>query len=139
VLVLDASAAVELVVETPLGRVVAAHLKGEGGPLHAPHLLDVEVLSALRQLARTGRLPREDVESAMSSFRLLPVVRYPHSHFLDRAWQLRETVSAYDAMYIALAEALDAPLLTCDGPLAAAHGHRAEVLLARIAGGPSRR
>ena len=74
-LVLDASAAVELVAETPLGRVVAAHLQGENGPLHAPHLLDVEVLSALRQLVRTRQLPREDAESAMSSFRLLPVVR----------------------------------------------------------------
>ncbi len=133
-LVLDASAAVELVVETPIGRVVAAHLQGENGPLHAPHLLDVEVLSALRQLVRTRQLSREDAESAMSSFRLLPVVRYQHLHFLERAWELRATITAYDAMYIALAEALGAPLLTCDGPLARAHGHRAEVLLAKIAG-----
>lgn len=130
-LVLDASAAVELVLETPQGRAVAARLTEETGPLHAPHLLDVEVLSALRRLVRTKDLARPAAESALAHFRLLPIVRYPHSYLLDRAWQLRASVSAYDAMYVALAEALGAPVLTCESRLANAHGHLAEVVLVK--------
>lgn len=128
-LVLDASAAVELVLETPQGRAVAARLTEETGPLHAPHLLDVEVLSALRRLARTKDVSRAAAERALVHFGLLPIVRYPHSYLLERAWQLRASVSAYDAMYVALAEALGAPIVTCERRLARAHGHRAEVVV----------
>ncbi len=131
-LVLDASAAVELVLETPLGRAVAARLVRESGPLHAPHLLDVEVLSALRLLVRTKEVPAEAAESALSSFGLLPIVRYPHSYLLERAWELRASVSAYDAMYVSLAEALGAPVLTCERRLARAHRLRANVLVAAV-------
>lgn len=130
-LVLDASAATELLLGTPLGRAVAARLEGEQGPLHAPHLLDVEVTSALRRLVHTRAVRLEEADEALANFALLPIARYAHVELLGRAWRLRATVSAYGAMYVALAEALAAPLLTCDARLAAAKGHAAEVLLAR--------
>jgi predicted nucleic acid-binding protein len=130
VLVLDASAAVELVLGTPTGRAVAAQLQDEVGPLHAPHLIDVEVLSALRRLVRTKDVSVGEAERALSQFGLLPIERYPHSLLTARAWALRASVSAYDAMYVALAEALPARMLTCERRLARAHGHRAKVVVA---------
>lgn len=112
-IVLDASAFIDAVD----GRhAVIERLAGED--VHAPHLLDVEVMSALRRLVAAGRL---DAERAMQALRLLEqgdIHRHPHRSLLDIAWSLRDRVSAYDAAYVALAAVLDAPLVTSDRRLA---------------------
>lgn len=127
-MVLDASAALELILDTEAGLRVADRM---GGPisLHAPHLLDVEVLSALRRFERSGEVPPGKVEQARADLLALPLERHPHTILVQRAWDLRRTVSAYDAMYVALAELLEAPLLTRDARLARSHGHRARIEL----------
>ena len=128
--VVDASAMVELLLQTPLGSRVEARLLGEPG-LHAPHLLDVEVLQALRRLARGGEVSDSRAEEAIADLADFGVLRHPHDLFLRRAWELRGNLTAYDAMYVALAEALAAPLLTCDAPLGAAPGHSASIEVIR--------
>ncbi len=97
--------------------------------LHAPHLLDVEVLQVVRRLEAAGTLPPGRGRDALRDLRDLRLVRYPHETLLDRAWALRKNLGAYDAMYVALAEGLDAPLVTTDRKLAAAPGHRARIKL----------
>lgn len=95
--------------------------------LHAPHLLDVEVAQVLRHQVATGIVPVGRAREALQDLSDLRIRRYPHVLFLRRIWELRDNLTAYDAVYVALAEALDAPLLTCDGKLALAPGHRARV------------
>lgn len=90
--------------------------------LAAPHLIDVEVVSAWRRLAAAGRLDERRAAFARADLRSLPLDRVPHGPLLDRSWELRGSVTAYDAVYVALAEMLDAPLLTLDERLASAHG-----------------
>jgi predicted nucleic acid-binding protein len=103
----------------------------EDGDLHAPHLIDVEVLHALRRLTMQGELSDERAADARHDFAALPVVRYPHHPLSDRIWELRHNLTAYDATFVALAEALAAPLVTCDSRLASAsasaHGARVEL------------
>lgn len=128
-IVLDASAATELLLQTGLGqRVERRVLKDED--LHAPHLLDVEVVSALRRLVMRGEVSVERAEDAIEDLRLLLLARHGHEDLLPRAWELRDNVTAYDGIYVALAEALDATLVTCDRPLAAARSAaRIEVIV----------
>jgi predicted nucleic acid-binding protein len=95
--------------------------------LHAPHLLDVEVTQVLRRLVREKTVASHRADEAIGDLRDLRLTRYPHSVLLARIWQLRHTLSAYDAAYVALAEVLDAPLLTCDARIASASGHQASV------------
>ena len=124
-LVIDASAVVELLLERPAARRIAARITARGSDLHAPHLLDVEVLSALRALTLRGELPVKRAEQALDDFESLPVERYPHRGLIARAWDVRSTFSPYDGVYVALAEALaaqGATLLTADGRLARAAG-----------------
>lgn len=97
--------------------------------LHAPHLLSVEVTQVLRRYVRTGVVDRTLAEGALIDLDELDVARYDHEPLLPRMWELRDDVTAYDAAYIALAEALAAPLLTLDERLADAPGHRATVEL----------
>lgn len=101
-----------------------------GQVLHAPHLLDVEVTQVLRRFERTGSLAATRAEEALDDLRALRVVRHPTLALLGRVWGLRENLSAYDALYVALAEALEAPLLTTDRRIARAPGHTAEVVVA---------
>jgi predicted nucleic acid-binding protein len=120
-LVVDASALTELVLARPAGEVVREHLAGHGFALHAPHLLDVEVLSALRRLVSSGEATADRAGEAIADLLDLPIERYPHDILVPRAWQLRENFSAYDASYIALAEGIadePVPLLTADARLA---------------------
>lgn len=122
-LVVDASALTELVLARPAGEVVGEHLAGHGFPLHAPHLVDVEVLSALRRLVSSGEATADRAGDAIADLLDLPIERYPHDILVPRVWQLRENFSAYDASYIALAEAVadePVPLLTADARLARA-------------------
>ena len=94
--------------------------------LHAPHLLDVEVASILRRYHLSGELSAEDGREALAG---LDIARYPHDPLLPRVWELRASVTAYDAVYLALAEVLEAPLLTLDRRLARARSHGARVEL----------
>ena len=126
-IVLDASAVLEVLLRTPVARAIEARLFAAGESLHAPHLLDVEVAQVLRRYAAAGSLDADRGREALVDLVDLPITRYPHHLFLPRIWELRHNVTAYDAAYLALAEALQAPLLTCDARLAAAPGHRARV------------
>jgi predicted nucleic acid-binding protein len=127
-IVVDASAITELLLQTGLGIDVEQRLyRGDADDFHAPHLLDVEVLSALRRLVRAGEVPAGRAEEAIEDLALLRIIRHEHLDLAARAWQLRRNFTAYDAMYLALAESLDATVLTCDSRLSAAPGHAARV------------
>ena len=102
--------------------------------LHAPHLLDVECLHALRRLCLSGDLSEDRAADVRTDFRDLAVIRYPHEELADRIWELRHNLTAHDAAFVAVAEALDAPLVTGDGKLAAAPGHGARIELFPHAG-----
>jgi len=90
--------------------------------IHAPHLIDVEFLNALRKLVRSGRMDLHRAGDVRQEFGDLAILRCPHEPLVDRAWQLRDNLSAYDAMFVALAELLDAPLVTSDRALSRAPG-----------------
>jgi predicted nucleic acid-binding protein len=129
VIVLDASALIEALLRTPKAAAVERVLFEPGQTLHAPHLLDVEVAQVIRRYSIKGDVDQERGRAALADLADLPVRRYRHDFLLPRVWELRNNLTAYDAVYIALAEALDAPLLTLDERLAAAAGHRAQVAL----------
>ena len=126
-IVLDASAALELLLQTPLGVRVADRALAADESLHTPHLLDVEVAQVLRRHTLAGELSAARAQEALADLADLPLVRYAHTQLLSRVWSLRDSLTAYDAVYIALAEALEAPLLTTDRKLARSHGHEARV------------
>jgi len=128
VIVIDASALVELLVGgTPRAHLVAVRIRRE--TLHAPHLIDLEVVSVLRSLEARQVLSAPDASRATGDLVALAMSRYPHEPLVARIWQLRGNLTAYDACYVALAESLGVPLVTCDAKLAAAPGHRAVVEL----------
>jgi predicted nucleic acid-binding protein len=127
VIVLDASVVLEVLLQTPLGLRHAGRLFGE--ERHAPHVLDLEFAQALRRLTLSGEFAGERARLAFDIYADLTFVRHPHDALLQRIWELRFSVSAYDAAYLALAEGLEAPLLTCDAKLSRSHGHRAKVVL----------
>jgi predicted nucleic acid-binding protein len=127
VIVLDASAAVEWLLQTWTGARVAQRILSSGETLHAPHLLDVEVTQVFRRHVLQGAVTASRAEEALQDLLDLRVSRHPPGLFLWRVWELRDNLTAYDAVYVALAEALDATLLTCDGKLALAPGHHARV------------
>lgn len=108
---------------------VERRLFGAREVLYAPHLLDVEVAQVLRRYAARGEIDRERGRAALADLADFPLYRYPHDFLLPRVWELRNNLTAYDAVYVALAEALDATLLTRDRRLAAAAGHRARIEL----------
>ena len=122
-LVVDASALTELILGRRAGDVVGEHLVHHRFAVHAPHLVDVEVLSALRRLVASGEATAERAGEAIGDLLDLPIERYPHDILVPRIWELRENFSAYDAGYVALAEAVadePVPLLTADARLALA-------------------
>jgi predicted nucleic acid-binding protein len=125
VIVVDASALMEFLLQTPLGARVEVRLFRDQDELHAPHLVDVEVVQGLRRLVRTGEVSPGRAEEAIADLADLDLHRHPHLDLLGRAWKLRDNITAYDAMYVALAEAIEARIVTCDSPLAKAPGHRA--------------
>jgi len=122
VIVLDASALLELVLATPVGKRLAETIADPSEGLHAPHLADVEVTQALRRYVRHGVIDPELAQTALDHLRDLDLERHAHEPLLDRLWQLRDDVTAYDAVYIALAEVLACTLVTGDGRLARAPG-----------------
>jgi predicted nucleic acid-binding protein len=131
VIVVDASAMIEFLLQTPLGARVEARLFLGGDQFHAPHLIDVEVAQALRRLVRVGEVRPSRAKEAVEDLTDLDIRRHSHVDLVGRAWALRENLTAYDAMYVALAEAIDAPLVTCDGRLGTTQGHTARVEVVR--------
>jgi predicted nucleic acid-binding protein len=119
-IVVDASAVAELLLRTPIGLRVEGALFAAPATLHAPHLLDVEILNVVRRLHRKGELDLPRAEQMIADLLALGIRRHAHGGLLGRAFELRDNVTAYDAIYVALAEALGARLLTCDRELAKA-------------------
>lgn len=126
-IVVDASAVLELLLRAASHRPLVTRTLDSGCLLVAPHLLDLEVVHVLRRYVANGDLPTSRAEQAIADYGNFRINRYSHQPFLLRIWQLRGNCTAYDAAYIALAEALAAPLVTCDRRLATAPGHRAGV------------
>ena len=124
-IVLDASAAVDWLVQTAGARHIERRIFSRNQSLHAPELLDLEVAQMLRRLVREGALSAFRAEGAIEDLLDLRITRYPHLVLLPRIWQLRHNLSAYDAAYVVLAEKLGATLLTRDAKLASAAGHSA--------------
>ena len=129
--VIDASALVELLLGTPKGLQVADELEDEEESIHMPHLADVEVASVLRRLVAAEVISERIAREAIEDLADLGIDRHAHDPLLERIWQLRNNVGAYDGAYVALAEVLDAPLLTCDRRLAKAPAAKA---VARLIG-----
>jgi predicted nucleic acid-binding protein len=130
VIVVDASALLEFLLQTSIGVRVEERIFRDADELHAPHLVDVAVVQGLRRLVRMGEVSSGRADEAIVDLADLDLHRHPHVDLLGRAWKLRDNVSAYDAMYVALAEALEATVVTCDRPLAKAPGRgtRIEVI-----------
>ncbi len=122
-IVIDASAMIEVLLDTDAaGRIKTMLLEAKTTP-HAPHLIDVEIAHVLRRLAAKGEISDRRAELALVDMAAFPLQRYPHQPFLTRIWELRHNLSSYDAAYVVLAEALNAVLVTRDKRLAASSGH----------------
>jgi len=130
VIVVDASAVIEVLLRTAAAVAVESRMFTPGETLHAPHLIDVEVAQVLRRYALAGDIDDGRGRAALADLADLPLRRYPHDFLLPRTWELRQNLTAYDAVYVALAEALGAPLLTCDRRLATAATRHAGIELA---------
>jgi predicted nucleic acid-binding protein len=126
-IVLDASAAVDWLLQTSAGQSIEKRIYIRNETLHAPHLLDLEVTQVLRRLAFQEVVSARRADEAVRDLLDLRIARYPHLVLLPRIWQLRHNCSAYDAAYIVLAEKLRAALLTRDARLASASGHEASI------------
>lgn len=126
-IVLDASAAVELVLAAPAGAAVARRLRGE--TVHTPAHFDVEVIGAIRRAVMRQLISDHEGLVVVADFLSLPIRRWPTKPFIQRAYQLRSTHTVADGAYVALAEGFGVPLVTCDGRLAKSHGHHAEIEL----------
>jgi predicted nucleic acid-binding protein len=129
VIVVDASAVVELLLGGRRAEVVLPWFEQDEGGVHAPGLLDVEVAHVLRRLVMTGTMEASRGKASLELLQELPVTRHPERPLLPRVWALRENLTAYDAVYAALAEALECPLLTFDSSLAGLPHLEADVRL----------
>ena len=126
-IVVDASVLLEMLLETARSARISERVLAEGETLHAPHLLDLEVLQVLRRYTLSGDLTSERADRALEDLMDLRILRYPHLPFVGRIWELRTNMTAYDAAYIALAEVLPATFVTCDRRVATSGGHSARV------------
>lgn len=125
-LILDTSAAIHALLHRPGNPDLLRRLAAEP-ILGAPHLIDIEVLHALRRMVRMGEITEDQAADVRTDFDDLPLVRYPHTGVADRIWALRHNLTAYDAAYVALAEMIDCPVITSDERLAKVSGHSARV------------
>ncbi len=126
-IVVDASAIVDVLLKSPDVDRLAERLFGGGETLHAPHLLDVEVAQVLRRFEAQGVLGSERGNLALQFLQEMPITRHSHSPFLSRLWELRRNFTAYDGIYVALAEVLGATFVTRDKRLSRAPGHNAVI------------
>jgi predicted nucleic acid-binding protein len=129
VIVLDASAAIDWLLQTAVGKQIEERIYSRGESLHAPHLLDLEIAQVLRRLVREGAVSAPRADQAIQDLFDLRVTRYPHFVFLPHIWRLRDNFSAYDAAYVALTEKLGATLITRDARLASASARVASIEL----------
>jgi predicted nucleic acid-binding protein len=130
-IVVDASAVLDVLLETPRAVPVQRRLFRSRETIVAPHLIDIEVVQVLRRYQASGQLDEKRSIEAIDDYLALPIERYPHLQLLNRMWEVRQTLTAYDATYVALAELLGAPLLTTDARLARSAAARkvAELIL----------
>jgi predicted nucleic acid-binding protein len=126
VIVVDTSAVLAVLAgRTPDGALVQRLT--DDGDLHAPHLIDIEILQALRGLVRGGKLSLDRADDVRTDVADLTITRYGHEPLANRVWALRENLTAYDSVFVALSEALEVPLITCDARLADAPGIAVEL------------
>lgn len=130
-IVVDASAMVEWLLQLPRAAAVERELLDSERGLHAPHLVDVEVVQVVRRLVASRIIAAARGREALDDLASLDLIRHGHDVLLPSIWRLRSNLTAYDATYVALAEVLDAPLVTLDAALAVSPGHEAEVRLIR--------
>jgi predicted nucleic acid-binding protein len=128
-IVVDASVVLEVLLRTSAGASMRRLIFAPDQSLHAPQLLDIEVAQVIRRYEAKGEIDDVRGRAALSDLGDLPIQRYPHDLFLPRVWELRRNLTAYDAVYVALAEGLDAPLLTSDLKLADAVRRHARAML----------
>ena len=126
-IVADASAVLEVLRHTHAGEAIETTLFGVGQTLHAPHLIDLEIVQVIRRFVANGAIKEDRGRAMIRDLADIAIRRYPHDVLLPRVWELRGNLSAYDAVYVALAELLDAPLLTRDRRLADAAGRYANI------------
>ena len=125
-IVVDTSALISVLAERPLIEPLRTRLVADDD-LHAPYLVDVEILNSLRGLVARGTISLDRATDARADYANMLITRYPHQPLADRIWELRENISAYDAAFVALAEALGCPLITCDARLGRAANHAAQI------------
>jgi len=128
-IVIDASALLEILLRTERADRLMERTFSGSEQMHAPQLLDIEITQVLRRLVRQKEITAARGEQALQDLSDVLIERHQQQALIRRIWQLRDSLSAYDGAYVALAEALAAPLLTCDSKLAGAHGHRATIEL----------
>lgn len=131
-IVVDASVVLELLLGLPLGTAAQEQLFGADGGAHAPDHLNAEVLHVLRRYERRGIITAERSHEGLADLLDLPIARYPSLALIERAWALRRDLTAYDALYVALAEALDASLVTADGRLSTAAAAHTGITVTRL-------
>lgn len=126
-IVADASVVLEVLLRTKRGLRMEARLLSSRETLHAPHLIDLEVCQVLRRYLLNKDLTADRAAAAVEDFQSIRIFRYPHRIFLDRIWELRSNMTAYEAAYVAVAETIGAPLLTTDKRLASTSNHSARI------------
>jgi predicted nucleic acid-binding protein len=119
-IVVDASALICLLLNNPPAQAGAVQRRLRGETVHAPHLIDLEVTQTLRRLVLIGNVSVTQASAALGNLALFPLMRHPHYHLLGRVWQLRSNVTAYDAIYLALADSMNASVVTLDARMARA-------------------
>ena len=119
-----------MLLQTERGIRIEERLFAPGETLHAPHLIDIEVAHAMCRAWLQGLIDEVRAGEALDDLAAWSLIRYPHDLFLPRIWSIRHNVTAYDAVYVALAESLEVILLTCDARLASSSGHDARIEIA---------